>query len=68
MNGAENGIRLGSNQHLGSHPKYNKAILRKLERLHQANPNMSPSEAASAVNGYINQLRTGLNRSSSKLR
>tara|TARA_R110002072_G_scaffold33030_9_gene100265 strand:+ start:11044 stop:18066 length:7023 start_codon:yes stop_codon:yes gene_type:complete len=68
INGAENGIRLGSNQHLGSHPKYNNAIISKLNRLHEANPRMSSTEAASAINGYINQLRTGLIRSSSKLR
>ena len=68
INGAENGIRLGSNQHLGSHPKYNNAIVKKLERLHKANPNMGTKQAADAVRGYVEQLRAGLSRSSRKLR
>lgn len=68
INGAENGIRLGPEVHLGSHPKYNEAVAAKLNSILDTNPNISPEEAAEAVRSYADQLRAGLKRTESKLK
>lgn len=68
INGAENGIRLGEDIHFGSHPNYNAAVENKLNSILQANPNISPNDAAQAVRGYAEQLRAGIQRTESKLK
>jgi hypothetical protein len=67
MNGANNGIRLQLTQHLGSHPKYNAAVTRKLNNILRSNLNISDTGAARLLQSYVDQLRIGLNRSSSML-
>ncbi|GIW80233.1 MAG: hypothetical protein KatS3mg105_2040 [Gemmatales bacterium] len=67
MNGANNGIRLDLTQHLGSHPRYNAAVTRKLEEILRANPRISDIDAANALQRYADQLRAGLERSTSML-
>jgi hypothetical protein len=49
MNGANNGIRLDLEQHLGSHPRYNAAVSKKLDDILQANPRISDVGAARAL-------------------
>jgi|GEM_PF-3305815 len=68
MNGANNGIRLGANQHLGSHSLYNEAIMTKLNSLLKANPEMSNADAAKALQEYADQVRKALERSQAKLK
>jgi hypothetical protein len=68
INGANNGIRLGPEIHMGSHAKYNDAVISKLDSILSANPNISPQDAAQAVQGFADQLRTGLERTESKLK
>ncbi|MEJ7595477.1 MAG: RHS repeat-associated core domain-containing protein, partial [Planctomycetaceae bacterium] len=67
MNGANNGIRLDLTQHLGSHPRYNAAITKKLNEILSAAPGISDSDAAKALQAYVEQLRAGLERSTSML-
>jgi hypothetical protein len=67
MNGANNGIRLDLTQHLGSHPMYNAAVTKKLDELLRVNPNISDLDAARALQQYVDQLRAGLERSTSML-
>jgi len=68
MNGANNGIRLGPDQHWTQHPAYNDAVWQKLDRIQEANPNSSNLHAATLVQEYTDQLRAGLNRSNAPLR
>ncbi|MDM4015897.1 AHH domain-containing protein [Roseiconus lacunae] len=67
INGVENGISLARTQHLGSHPKYNSAIIRKLDELLVNNPGLSDAQYADLLRGYVNRLRNGLERSESML-
>lgn len=67
MNGANNGIRLDLSQHLGSHPKYNSAITKKLDEILRTKPNISDVEAAELLQNYVDKLRAGLERSTSML-
>lgn len=67
MNGAGNGIRLELTQHLGSDPKYNAAVTTKLDDILRANPNISDVHAARHLQNYVDQLRAGLERSTSML-
>ena len=67
MNGANNGIRLDLTQHLGSHPKYNAAVTKKLDELLRVNPNISDLDAARVLQQYVDQLRAGLEKSTSML-
>lgn len=64
--GTGGGIRLDLTQHLGSHPKYNAAVTKKLDELIRVNPNISDLDAARALQQYVDQLRAGLERSTSK--
>ncbi len=68
INGANNGIRLQTTQHLGSHPKYTNAVRTKLNSIIKNNPNISNVDASHAVQTYVDQLSKGLTRSSSKIR
>ena len=68
INGANNGIRLPITQHLGSHRKLNQAVTAKLDGILGANQNISNVDAARVVQGYVDQIRAGLMRSSNKLR
>ncbi|XZE20902.1 AHH domain-containing protein [Pirellulaceae bacterium SH449] len=67
INGAENGISLARTQHLGSHPRYNAAVKRKLDELLSNNPGLSDSQYADLLRGYVEQLRNGLTTSNSML-
>ena len=67
MNGANNGIRLDLTQHLGSHPRYNAAVSRRLDAILLANPRISDVDAARVLQEYADQLRAGLERSSGML-
>jgi hypothetical protein len=68
INGASNGIRLPISQHLGSHPRLNSAVSAKLDSIFNANSGISNADAARAVQGYVDQIRQGLNRSINKLK
>jgi hypothetical protein len=68
INGARNGIRLGTEQHLGPHKKYNDAVVKKLDQIWELNRNISDIDAAAAIEAFADQLRAGLNRSNKKLR
>jgi len=68
ISGAENGIRLGADIHLGSHGRFNAAVEGKLNSILAANPNILPKDAAQAVRGYADQLRAGIQRTESKLK
>jgi len=69
INGPENGIRLESGQHMGSHPRYNAAIQQKLERLGaQYGGTLTDAQAAEVLRDYAAQVRKGLMRSAHKLR
>lgn len=67
INDTENGIRLISTQHLGSHPRYNNAVEGMLDRIASRNPGYSDADAARLVGEYADSLRSGLSRSSSML-
>jgi hypothetical protein len=68
INGVDNGIRLLSPQHLGSHRRYTAAVQRKLDRLLATNPGLSDVQTADLLRGYAGQLSRGLTRSSARLR
>lgn len=69
INGPENGIRLESGQHMGSHPRYNAAIQQKLERLGaRYGSTLTDAEAAEVLREYAGQVKNGLMRSTHKLR
>lgn len=68
INGAGNGIRLELTQHLGSHPRYNAAITKKLNSLLRSNPDISDANAAKLLQNYVDRLRAGLTISGNKLK
>jgi hypothetical protein len=67
INGANNGIRLDVTQHFGPHSKYNEAVMSRLDSIFRSNPGISDDAAAAALQGYADQLRSGLIRSSNRL-
>lgn len=67
INGIENGIRLGKNQHNGYHRKLNKAVEIVLSDLYNKNPNITSQDAALLLTKYAAQMQGGLRKSSRKL-
>ena len=68
LNGAENGIRLGPGQHLGSHPKYNAAIESALTRMIHTSRGLTNAQYARLLQRYVDTLRAGVGKSEGKLR
>lgn len=66
INGANNGIRLNLIQHLGSHPKYNAGVRKKLDRILADRPGISDADAATAVQNYVDILRDAFERIKNK--
>jgi len=68
MNGSNNGVSLGPDQHWTSHPHYNEAVLSKLDNIMAANPNISDAQAAKLIQDYANQLSEGISKSGAELK
>jgi hypothetical protein len=65
INSKANGVLLSIMTHLGSHSKFNAAVLAKVDQL--ATLALTSGQAAAALNAYASQLRIGLLRTSARL-
>lgn len=72
FNGEMNGLAMSFDRHRGinifHHEKYNNAVRGKLDRLFDSNPNMLNDEAAALLQAYAGQLRSGISKTTGRLR